>query len=260
MLEHHVEALRELADLVVGVNRQATGQVVGLADLLRCLRNLGQRREHPPRSEPAERRRQGDPAEAQQHEDQPQLGEDVVDAVQGARELERGGLELALHRYRDGEYQHPQVASTDVDVAHVRAGRVARDRQGVRVDRQRHVALHLHLFAAGEHELDVWRGAAGARGDRRHALVQGRDVPLLNRGRLRSQRVVHLPNQLVPHDDVGHDRGDQHSDGDRRGGGKSDSPAQRHPANLDQSRRMYPTPRTVCSRRGSPPASVLRRR
>ena len=46
-VEHRVEVGGELADLVVGVDVDAPGEVVGLADLLGDLGHLGQRRQHP---------------------------------------------------------------------------------------------------------------------------------------------------------------------------------------------------------------------
>ena len=73
--------------------------------------------------------------------------------------------------------------------------------------------------------------------------------------RLRVQRVVDRPAQLVADDEVD-DEGRRH-DCKRNGG----SGNQRETgAKAHGSRRAYPTPRTVWIRRGLPPSSVLRRR
>ena len=74
-LEHRVEARGELADLVVGVDPQPVREVVGLADLLGGLSDLGERREHAAGGDPTERGRERDPAGAQEEQDQPEVGE-----------------------------------------------------------------------------------------------------------------------------------------------------------------------------------------
>ena len=62
-VEHRVEAGRQLADLVVGVDAQAAGEVLGLADVLGGLRDLAERAQDAPGGQPAEDRRQRDAAE-----------------------------------------------------------------------------------------------------------------------------------------------------------------------------------------------------
>ena len=62
--EHRVEASGQLADLVVGVNVNAAGEVLGLGDVLGRLRDLGQRRQHAPRGQTPEHERERDAAGA----------------------------------------------------------------------------------------------------------------------------------------------------------------------------------------------------
>ena len=98
-VEHRVEAGGQLADLIIGVDADPAGEVVGLADVLGRLRDLGQWRQDSPPGKAAECRRQRDSAQEHQREDQPQVGEDPVDAVERARELEgdaRSGLALTI--------------------------------------------------------------------------------------------------------------------------------------------------------------------
>ena len=110
---------RELADLVVGVDMDAAGQVLGLGDVLGGLGDLGERREHLARSEPSEHRRERDAACAKQEQDQAQAREDVVDAVERARELDRYRLVLDTDRELRGDDQLAQVAVADLDVLQV---------------------------------------------------------------------------------------------------------------------------------------------
>ena len=71
-LHHLVETGGEGADLVVGVDREATAEVVGLADLDGRVGDLGERGEHAPGGEPAERGGDRDAGDAEEHEEHAQ--------------------------------------------------------------------------------------------------------------------------------------------------------------------------------------------
>src|SRR5205823_9625296 len=80
--------------------------------------------------------------------------------------------------------------------------------------------------------------------------------PVARGCRLGDERLVELVEELVLRDEPDCDgrTRDGHRDRDR---GEDDQPlTEAH----GSSRSAYPTPRTVCSRRGSPPSSSLRRR
>ena len=74
-------------------------------------------------------------------------------------------------------------------------------------------------------------------------------------GRAPLQGLVDLSEKLVAHDEERDQRGEDRGDGDCRGGRERETRPERH-----GSRSTYPKPRTVCISRGSPDASVLRRR
>ena len=74
-------------------------------------------------------------------------------------------------------------------------------------------------------------------------------------GRAPLQRLVDLCAKLVADDEERDQRGEDRRDGDCRRGRERETRPERH-----GSRSTYPKPRTVCISRGSPDASVLRRR
>ncbi len=61
--------------------------------------DLGQRRQDAAGGEPAQRGGERDPADEHDQQHQPQLGEDVVDAVERAGELQSSGYQLAVDRH-----------------------------------------------------------------------------------------------------------------------------------------------------------------
>jgi hypothetical protein len=110
-------------------------------------------------------------------------------------------------------------------------------------------------------ELDERRRLVESAGDGEEGLAAaGRDlgetgrVEHLHRALLK--RLVDLAAQLAADDEEHEDRGKHHGEGHGTGGSDGDSGAKAHA----DSRRAYPTPRTVWIRRRLPPASVLRRR
>src|SRR6185295_7077251 len=87
------------------------------------------------------------------------------------------------------------------------------------------------------------------------ARLEGPQRLVLNLSGSIAKRGVERAAQLVPHDDVHRNRGEDDREGDRRCRGDGETSAKAH-----GSRRAYPTPRTVWISRGLSPASVLRRR
>ena len=88
-VEHRVEAGGELAHLVVGVDVEALGEVLGLADLLGDVGHLGQRRQHAAGGHAAEDRGERDAAErASRPGSAGRSEQDVVHAVERAGELD----------------------------------------------------------------------------------------------------------------------------------------------------------------------------
>ena len=73
-VKHRVETTCELPNLISGANLDALGEIVGFADQLRGARDLGQRRENPPRCQPTQPGGQRHTGQANQQQDDPQLG------------------------------------------------------------------------------------------------------------------------------------------------------------------------------------------
>ena len=87
------------------------------------------------------------------------------------------------------------------------------------------------------------------------ARLKGPERLVLDLGGAVAKRRVKRAAELASHDDVDRDRRENHSERDRRRGRDGEARPEAH-----DSRKAYPTPRTVWISRGLPPASVLRRR
>ena len=218
------------------------------------LRGVGQPPDRPqrgPGDEQPERGGERDAAEPGEDEPQAEVREVAVDLGERAGELHRDARRgrhgddphvLALHRSRRAGASRPsrprprgRAASTGMRPRLVRGPR----RRAVRADE-----LHHRLLARRA----ASRGSGRAPGRR--------TAESLIRSAWSVEPLVDLAAELVAHADVGVARGEQHRDRDR-GGRREREP---HPQAHATSRSTYPTPRTVRIRRGSPPASVLRRR
>ena len=87
------------------------------------------------------------------------------------------------------------------------------------------------------------------------ARLEGPERLVLDLGGAVAKRGVKRAAELASHDDVDRDRGENDGERDRRSGRDGEAGPEAH-----DSRKAYPTPRTVWISRGLPPASVLRRR
>ena len=233
-VEHRVEAPAHAPDLVLPGGRDAPSEVPGALDVLGHLGELGDRRHHRAREEPAERGGEGGAGRQEEHQDESQPGERGVHALQRAPEL-HGPVE------GKGNRDHPQVHAAHPAVGEERArsppsgGHVAPlDRDGLPVLQRAPEGLPV-----GREELGVAGRAAQAgrrTGDARRDAA-GRQRQAVHHRGLRAQGIVHLPAQLAAHDDVADECGDQHGDADRRRGHELEPAAQGHGGD-QSSRRM----------------------
>jgi hypothetical protein len=227
---------------------------------------LGGRGQARQRSRPRARDEQTQPdgragaAEHDGEQDPAQAGERRVGLGQRARDLQ--GLAVGA-----ASRQHPQVDAVDGLVAQTLLESAPQDRAHVGRAGQLRALDRPDDVAVGQGRLRDAGGRAERRRRDRHARAgaveprqRGAGPPVADEDDLglgAAQRPVDRGPQVVADDDVGDDR--RQRDGRRDGGGgeRDDAPPERHGRGA---RRTYPTPRTVCSSRGSPRASVLRRR
>ena len=232
--EHRVESRREPAELVAAVDRDALGQVAGLGDRLGGRRQAANRPQRRGGDERRERGRDRDPDAADQED--PEL--DAVSALSvGARS---SATTSAAARDAAGD-ELPQVVALDRRVEVVRPRRASTAWR--RLDQESAVPCV---------SPSLRRGSTAASG--RTARV--RDSPLRATCSHAAAASVDLVEQLVLRDDPHGGRGGRDRDRDRHRGQQRQLEAKAH----GSSRNAYPTPRTVCRRRGSPPSSSLRRR
>ena len=133
-VEHGVEVLRELADLVVGGDLDPAPEVLGGGDVAGGLGDRGDRRDDVARDEPPERDRERDAAEADEREHEPQPREHGV-----------GGLQRAARAGPRGRRPSGTVSTRTWLPPHARVGEVlrrdaGRDLTRALLDRQRRPA------------------------------------------------------------------------------------------------------------------------
>ena len=202
--DHRVEAGGQLAHLVVGMHLDPARQVLGLLNVPRGLRYLGQWGEHAPGGHPAQSGGERDPARAHHQQDESEVSQDAVDAVQRTSQLDGAGLRLEADAQRHREGQLADVASADLHVGHERARAALRHRVHARVDGQADVAagrpvLRDQLVVLGRPASAWWQTGEG--------LTERGLAILLDGGRLRTKRAVDLAEELAAHHQVAHDRG-----------------------------------------------------
>ena len=236
-VEHRVEADREAPDLIGAVGGDASREVLGARDVLGGACQAPDGRDDGARDDPAQQRREGDPAERDQREDQPQAAQHVVDFGERLGELDGQAGAHAL-----GE--DAQVDAVDARVAEERAPAACRERARAGADRQRDLrgARAHEDLAGGAHELLVAAHLVRTRGEAPEGVVRGR-AREESRGcghvvqaarderqavRAIAQLGVDLPAQLVADEQVGQRRGEQHGDGDRGGREQRDAAAEAH--------------------------------
>jgi len=267
--EHRVERLGQPGDLALAAHRDLRGQI------LRAGHALGPGREHVHRPQrraghhQADQRGHRDADEPDQTVPQAQFGQCVLDSLGVPGHL-RGAVG-ALHR----PHAIPVVADLD-DLGFV--GDLARrDLTRVRTHRDgRRLPGGARGVPGPVQELDGDPGGAVGPGLRASPIGRGQRRQRVGRrlglGRelcVRVQLSVELLVELGPHQQPRRERDAHYGDGDRCRGHHREPGPQRHlpppsspqpPLHSGFSRRTYPTPRTVCRSRGSPPASSLRRR
>ncbi len=222
--QHRVEARRQPPDLVLAPRVDPAAQVPGLADVLRGLGQLGDRRDRAGRETPRQQCREGDSAEDHEHQHDAQVREHVVGALERAGDLQRAAVGEA-----DGDHAH--VLAADVGVGELLAGAARGDLARVAVDRDlaaRRRGVVGHPRGAEALEEDRARGTELRRPVRGHEHVLrdragGRRRADLGseRARLRglgAERVVGLPAELAAHGEVDDDRGEADRERHRRGG------------------------------------------
>ncbi len=246
--EHGVEARGEAADLVGAFHLDTSGELLGLGNVLGRLGELGHRTERRPRNDQPQPCGSEDPEDACQPLRSRQVTERCVGLVERPRQLEEVVADrcrdhaqpLALHldrlepmtSARIDDRQHQLLAARDVDDA-------------VFVD-----GLEVEGVEAGAATERVVRAASAAL-----SLECGEERESCDLVGTLDQRCVDLLDELATRRRIcGEGRkADRHRD--CGGGDQGDAPPQRH-----DGRATKPTPRTVWMTRGSPPASVLRRR
>ena len=242
-LEQPVEGAAEASELVGAARREAAGDVGGPRQVLHRVGEGVEWHERGLGHQPTENDRQQDPDEGDGAQDDPQ-------AVQFGAHVDQGGdlegpalgeIERAEQGPgRQGLDQFAELVAPDVD-----GGEEGRGLPGGHQPR-----LGGYRQLAPGHEgalrIDDLSERGGGGGD----LLAGGD--LLGR---RGQGVVGRAEQRIAGGQKRCGGGDEHGDHDGHRGGQDEACAEGHVP-----RRTYPTPRTVCMHRGSPPASVLRRR
>jgi hypothetical protein len=211
---------------------------------------------------------------ADEQQDQPQPAKGLLRL---RRRLGQDEGKAARHRYGD----HPEVITAGRDRANGLLLLTAGDRELGGAERRRVEGPlggeRLPVAAAQQRDPQVCRRPQGCAGDARQcAGVTERGLHRC--ARAGQQRVVAALLELAEHRGVRRHRDEQDSKADTEGRQHADPGAQgqpaegplcpayevvslvRRPRHGGVSRREYPTPRTVCSSRGSSPASVLRRR
>ena len=218
-LEHVVEARRQLPDLVVGVDPQAMREVVGLADLLGGLRDLGERRDHAPRREPAEHGRQRDPPSAHSSSSTRRRFERMWSTPLSGRASWTATAHCPLGVNAGAwNVNIAQVAAADADVLEIRCRRRrgdARSRARRRAAARRPGARSCRrpstncAYGAGPPAL---AGIAGSR-----LVDRARGPPCCTTAACALQLAVDLAPQLIADDEVADARRehDRHADRDR---------------------------------------------
>ena len=139
------------------------GEILGFADQLGGARDLGQRRENPPRrylTQPSGQRR---PGQANQQQDDPQLGQHSVDGVQWARELD--------HTTRKPQREQAKMAAIDMNVCEQAGTAALSDRLDAAIPRQPDPTRGAHELTIRSNDLPVLRRPTRLRGRHRYALT-----------------------------------------------------------------------------------------
>ena len=247
--EHGVEARGQARQLVRSLCVDPRRQVAGGDDVFGRVRQTSDRRNRRTGDGPTQCSRKRHSAQAHQDQQQPQPVQRSVHFVQRPGQL-------------DGPSRSdPRRQDPDVEPGHHRVleeGGLSPGRHGLHAVRHREPDPAFLLAGGGPPSVDQLRVAAGP--SQREVGEVDAEGPGSDRvgDRLEpaSEGPVYLPSQLTAHDQVDHAGGKQ----DRHG--HSDGGYQREPGPKGHagSRSTYPTPRIVWMSRGSPSASVLRRR
>jgi hypothetical protein len=193
-VEHQVEAADELSHFIVGADFDATGEVVGLADVLSGSGDLGQRGQHAPGREPGQRSGKPHATQTDETEDETQPRGDAVNSLKRPGEFHSATT--------DPKDLHSQAAAVDVYVFKRSRSLSGRYRTSDRVKRELKPAEVGNNRPIRCHHLRVLRRTPRTRRGCRNPLSQRAKVAAGDESRMRFERVINLAADLTPHDEI----------------------------------------------------------